>query len=157
MWSLCVANSKIWHNIPSLQTRAHADGKCFQLFGWTTNRPRVNSSWTPRPFNPSSLHRRWGKQAHVNMSATIRLLWEKLKNVENCADTTDIDINILGPPSQRKLKIQTFNKVTTRWEGPQSLSYHQCSMSKEGTAKNYIRSRVQHEVILEIGCSTRLY
>ena len=48
-------------------------------------------------------------------------------------------------------------KVTTRWEGPQSLSYHQCSMSKEGTAKNYIRSRVQHEVILEIGCSTRLY
>jgi len=49
------------------------------------------------------------------------------------------------------------NKVTTRWEGPQSLSYHQCSMSKVGTAKCYIRSRVQHEVILEVGCSTRLY
>ena len=49
------------------------------------------------------------------------------------------------------------NKVTTRWEGPQSLSYHQCSMSKVGTAKSYIRSRVQHEVILEVGCSTRLY
>ena len=49
------------------------------------------------------------------------------------------------------------NKVTTRWEGPQSLSYHRCSMSKEGTAKNYIRSRVQHQVILEVGCSTRLY
>ena len=50
-----------------------------------------------------------------------------------------------------------INKVTTRWEGPQSLSYYQCSMSKVGTAKSYIRSRVQHEVILEVGCSTRLY
>ena len=45
MWSLCIVNSNIWHNIPPLQTRAHADGKCFQLFGWTTNRWRVNSSW----------------------------------------------------------------------------------------------------------------
>ena len=45
------------------------------------------------------------------MSATIKLLGEKTESEENCAHRTDIDIDILGSPSQRKLKIQALNKI----------------------------------------------
>ena len=37
-----------------------------------------------------------------------------------------------SPPTPCFCSVPKLNKVTTRWEGPQSLSYHKYSLSKDG-------------------------
>ena len=133
-----------------------------------TWRRRFGSArWYPRPRWKGKCRkgrRRWSRQCSTcpRTWGNKDIIWKPKEIYFTCFVVPRNKTLTVNIPYCSLLKIVrtieiNLNKVTTCWEGPQSLSYHQCSMSKVGTAQSYIRSRVQREVILEVGCSTRLY
>ena len=65
----------------------------------------------------------WWHQPGLTVSDTFSFLKEHNEKVRRAETKTIAD--------------ETWNKVTTRWEGPRSLSYHKQSLSKDSSIHSY--------------------